>query len=416
MHKLMAKAITQLLVRLPFFATLALQLELVESEKTQTMATDGKALYYNPTWVATLALIEVISVIAHEVLHVAFCHHLRRNGRDADLWNRACDYAINGILVKFKIFRLPDGGLYDPKYDGKSAETIYNILAGEQAKQQQQDKADDAQSDEASDDSSEGAGDSGEGEDADAPAPSQPLVGEVWDATGEDGEPLSVSEKAAEQLKANANIAAALDAEKQLGFGEVDAALKEAIEVNKIREVAWYEQLIPWVSELIETRSSFNTPDRRLLHTGHILPGAISEPDFHMVFGWDTSGSLTEELTGRITTHLNNIIHTLNPSSVTIIYCDTKVRGEPDRFELDAGATSWDTDIEIKPRGGGGTEFDPLFDYIKDKDIDPDFLIYFTDGHGHVGVEEPDYPIVWATTDKLPTFHKSPFGDLVELE
>ena len=413
MRKLMSKAITQLLVRLPFFATLALQLDIVESEKTQTMATDGKAIYYNPTWVATLALIEVISVIAHEVLHVAFCHHLRRNGRDSDLWNQACDYAINGILVKFKIFRLPDGGLHDPKYDGKSAETIYNILAGEQAKQDQQEQPDDSSDDSQSEDSSEGDGDSSDGEGS---APSQPLVGAVWDATGEDGEPLSESEKAAEQLKANANIAAALDAEKQLGFGEVDAALKEAIEVNKIREVEWYEQLLPWVSELIETRNSFNTPDRRLLHTGHILPGTISEPDFHMVFAWDTSGSLTAELTGRITKHLNNIIHTLNPSSVTIIYCDTRVRGEPDRFELDAGATSWDTDIEIKPLGGGGTEFDPVFDYLKDEDIDPDFLVYFTDGHGNVGVEEPDYPVVWATTDKLPTFHSSPFGDAVELQ
>ena len=102
------------------------------------------------------------------------------------------------------------------------------------------------------------------------------------------------------------------------------------------------------MSELIETRNSFNTPDRRLLHTGHILPGAIREPDFNIVFAWDTSGSLTAELTGRITKHLNNIIHTLNPSSVTIIYCDTRVRGKQE-YSLDAGATSWDTDIEIKP-------------------------------------------------------------------
>ena len=111
MGNLIARAKSMLLVRHAFFASLALNLEYIETEETETMATDGKAIYYNPAWVATLELIEIMSVIAHEVLHVAFCHHLRRNGRDQARWNKACDYAINWILVESGVFRLPEGCL-----------------------------------------------------------------------------------------------------------------------------------------------------------------------------------------------------------------------------------------------------------------------------------------------------------------
>ena len=96
--------------------------------------------------------------------------------------------------------------------------------------------------------------------------------------------------------------------------------------MNEIDAVEWYEQLAQWVTQYMISRSSFNTPDRRLLHTGHILPAATRDPEFHLVFAWDTSGSLTDELTGMIKAHSNNAVQALNPSTVAIIYCDPTVR------------------------------------------------------------------------------------------
>jgi len=404
MGNLMSKAMTQLLIRHAWFATLALNLTLIKSDKTETMATDGKAIYYNPTWVATLALIEIISVIAHEVLHVAFCHHLRRNGRDADLWNQACDYAINWIIVDSKVFRLPEGGLYDERFRDKTAEQIYNILLSEQTPEDQpEDQPEDSQS---------------PGDEADDAAPAKPLIGEVWDATNEDGEPLNAAEQAAEELKAGANVSAAFDAEKTVGIGESDAALRNALEVNKVDEIPWYEQLAQWTTQYVIGRSSFNTPNRRLLHTGHILPSYTKEVDFKLVFAWDTSGSLTDELTGLIKTHINNVVQVLNPSNVKIIYCDTRVRGSQ-TFARCIGSGPWAMDIEledIKPLGGGGTQFDPVFQYIEDEDISADCLVYFTDGHGSVNAEEPDYPVLWATTDKTPNFSSEKFGETITIK
>ena len=382
MGNLIARAKSMLLVRHAFFASLALNLEYIETEETETMATDGKTIYYNPAWVATLELIEIMSVIAHEVLHVAFCHHLRRNGRDQDRWNKACDYAINWILVASGVFRLPEGGLFDEQYKGMTAEQIYNKLPTED-------------------------------EEDDPSAGSDPLVGEVWDATNDDGEPLTESEKASEEMKAQATVSEAMDAEQRVGIGEVDAAVREALEVNKIDAVAWYEQLAQWVTQYMISRSSFNTPDRRLLHTGHILPAATRDPEFHLVFAWDTSGSLTDELTGMIKAHINNAVQALNPSTVEIIYCDTRVR-ERNTFCRTTGASP--IELDINPVGGGGTRFDPVFKYISDEDIETDCLVYFTDGIGQVNVTEPDYPVLWATTHTTPDFSAGEFGDSVTIK
>ena len=382
MGNLIARAKSMLLVRHAFFASLALNLEYIETEETETMATDGKTIYYNPAWVATLELIEIMSVIAHEVLHVAFCHHLRRNGRDQARWNRACDYAINWILVASGVFRLPEGGLFDEQYKGMTAEQIYNKLPTED-------------------------------EEDDPSAGSDPLVGEVWDATNDDGEPLTESEKASEEMKAQATVSEAMDAEQRVGIGEVDAAVREALEVNKIDAVAWYEQLAQWVTQYMTSRSSFNTPDRRLLHTGHILPAATRDPEFHLVFAWDTSGSLTDELTGMIKAHINNAVQALNPSTVEIIYCDTRVR-ERNTFCRTTGASP--IELDINPVGGGGTRFDPVFKYISDEEIETDCLVYFTDGIGQVNVTEPDYPVLWATTHTTPDFSAGEFGDSVTIK
>ena len=382
MGNLIARAKSMLLVRHAFFASLALNLEYIETEETETMATDGKAIYYNPAWVATLELIEIMSVIAHEVLHVAFCHHLRRNGRDQARWNKACDYAINWILVESGVFRLPEGGLFDEQYKGMTAEQIYNKMPTED-------------------------------EEDDPSAGSDPLVGEVWDATNDDGEPLTESEKASEEMKAQSTVSEAMDAEQRVGIGEVDAAVREALEVNKIDAVAWYEQLAQWVTQYMTSRSSFNTPDRRLLNTRILPPAATQAPEFNLVFAWDTSGSLTEELTGMIKAHINNAVQALNPSTVEIIYCDTRVR-ERNTFCRTTGASP--IELDINPVGGGGTRFDPVFKYIADEEIETDCLVYFTDGIGQVNVTEPDYPVLWATTHTTPDFSAGEFGDSVTIK
>ena len=61
----------------------------VERDDIDTGATDGKHLFYNPKWFGKLSDLERIGFLAHEVMHVVFMHHLRRQERHAEKWNVA---------------------------------------------------------------------------------------------------------------------------------------------------------------------------------------------------------------------------------------------------------------------------------------------------------------------------------------
>jgi predicted metal-dependent peptidase len=70
---------------------------------------------------------QLTGLIAHEVMHLALCHHTRQGKRDHDKWNRAADHAINHLLQGAG-FDLPLNVLLEPRFTGMSAEAIYDQL------------------------------------------------------------------------------------------------------------------------------------------------------------------------------------------------------------------------------------------------------------------------------------------------
>ena len=96
------KARSQLILTNPFFGTLALRLKPIPDESVGTACTNGEYIKYNPKWFLKLREQERIGLIAHEVMHVALFHMIRRNDREPGKWNIAGDYVINGALIKSK--------------------------------------------------------------------------------------------------------------------------------------------------------------------------------------------------------------------------------------------------------------------------------------------------------------------------
>jgi hypothetical protein len=191
----------------------------VRGHRIDTMATDNKAIYYNPAFVDTLTVGEVKGVLCHEIMHIANGHSLRRGSRDPFAWNVACDYAINPLILKGRMI-LPKDCLNDPKYSGMSAEEIY---IREQAKPkpaptpqqkaaqapQKVGKGDDAEQggdapgeaqDEQQGDTGEDHGEPGQGkaepsQDQGQGKPDLSKPGLVLDAVSEDGDPMTEAEK-----------------------------------------------------------------------------------------------------------------------------------------------------------------------------------------------------------------------------
>jgi len=121
------RARTSLLLDHPFFGSLLFRLKWREVTSIETMATDGVSLFYNREFVMGLPAAHLVGVLAHEALHPALRHHVRRGNRCPKLWNQACDYAINFLVLDAGL-SLPNDALVSELYRGMSAEQIYNLL------------------------------------------------------------------------------------------------------------------------------------------------------------------------------------------------------------------------------------------------------------------------------------------------
>ena len=120
-----------LLLRHPFFGNMATRLQIQECDEwCPTAATDGRNLYYNVEFFSKLSNKEIEFVIAHEILHCVFDHMTRREDRDPQLHNIACDYIVNNTLVRDNIGEKPkDIQIFqDWKYDGWTSEAVYDDI------------------------------------------------------------------------------------------------------------------------------------------------------------------------------------------------------------------------------------------------------------------------------------------------
>lgn len=76
--------------------------EKIGGEKLETAATDGKAYFWNPNFLADLEITEVGTVMFHEANHVLFfhCEKTRVAGRNKRRWNISADYAVNAVIER----------------------------------------------------------------------------------------------------------------------------------------------------------------------------------------------------------------------------------------------------------------------------------------------------------------------------
>jgi predicted metal-dependent peptidase len=392
------KARTTLLLDHPFFGTLLFRLGARPCSSIETMATDGRSLYYNPQFVNKLNAAELAGVLAHEVLHPALQHHTRRGDRDRARWNIACDYAINPILIDAGL-TLPKDVLIDDRFRGMSAERIYNLI--------EQDEHHAAPSGQADNEAGDGSGATGNNSPqndsaGDEPhAPSTPGgVGQVLDATEEEaGAGPSISEQARdwqialEQAETVAKVA-----------GKLSGATVRAIEASKAAKVDWRELLRRAWSDTIPADYSWIRPNRRHVWSGLYLPGITSEGVGEIAIAVDCSGSIGSRQLGLFEAEVRSILAGQRPRLVHVIYFDAAVQ-KVETYQ--AGQP-----ISLSPAGGGGTDFRPCFDWLNEHGIVPQTLVFLTDLCGTFPKEVSPYPVIWASTEA----RRAPFGEVIPME
>jgi len=424
------RARVQLLFKQPFFATLCLRLKLIPASFFPTMATNGKVICYNTAFVESLTPEELEGVLAHEVLHCALGHHCRRGSRKKRVWNIAADYAINPIVLKNGLV-LPKGALINSDYEGLSAEQIYDRLLQEQ-------------SGGGTSDSPQNPGGSGAGPsngnvpstpnaqtqtgpasngsvqqpsphhgppDIDQPAleadddlhsPREGGFGEVLDATDDQGNPAGEGESSQQASEWAVAAQQALQSAKAQGRGtsDVERPLKES------RESAqdWRAILRAFVGATVLSDYRWSPPNRRFVSVGLYLPSLHRDGTGPIVIGVDTSGSITGRELDQFAGEITAISDQAQPEKIHVVYCDEAVTGSQEFGPFEP--------IQLEPRGGEGTDFRPVFQWVEDNNINPVCLIYLTDlDCRNYPSPPPPYPVLWATNSG----RTARFGETVKI-
>ena len=390
------KARTALVLDHPFFGSLLFRLKGRESRSIKTMATDGVSLYWNPEFVETLNAATLAGTLAHEVMHPALHHHVRRSGRDPKRWNMACDYAINPLLIDAGLC-LPEGVLLDNRFRGMSAEQIYNLLETE------------SESDQGSDDEEEkpesgGNGAMGESSrEGDSGEPSAPEteggIGQVLDAPLPDNATPTIEEQVREWDVA---VSQATAVARQAG--KVPAGLERTLEGAAEAAVNWRELLRRLWSDTIPADYCWLRPNRRHLWTDLYLPGVVREGAGEVAIAVDCSGSVSPRQLRLFETEARSILEGQRPVRVYVLYFDALVH-KVETYE--AGQR-----IDLNPVGGGGTEFGPCFEWLNERGIQPQSLVFLTDLYGSFPPSAPAYPVLWASTGG----RKAPFGQVIPMQ
>lgn len=367
-----SKAKSTLLLDHPFFGSLVMNLPLhiedatwfVSNEMSKTAAVSNHNIYLCCQFVERISDPELLFVIAHEVLHPALDHINRLSTRDALRWNCATDYVINQLLVQSEVGEMPEIALYNEELyqqgDG-IADNIYNLLP----------------------DSPEDSG-SGSG---------------MGDTMIPEGDQTSPAEKAEQAQIWKVRVQQAAQAAKMMG--KMSGGLERLVQQLVQPKIRWQDVLYNFLVRCRDDQRSFARPNRRFQFDDMILPSPDGTRLGELVFAMDCSGSISQEEIDQFAAELQYVQQELRINTLHVMYFDSSVS----HYE------SYETNdpLDIRPHGGGGTAFYPVFEAIEERGLSPMACVFLTDLYSNRFGEEPPYPVLWATTGSTD----APFGEVI---
>ena len=351
-----AKAKSLLILDHPFFGMACSKRPIIYTDTVQTacMSATGQ-MYMNPAFVDPLTVRNLMFLLAHEALHYMLCHSLRLGTRNHNAWNVACDKVINDTLVDAKVGDPIEGGVYMRDARNYAAEELYDE----------------------NDDGGDGDGPGGIGNDIGSPC-------------DDGGQPLDDSQ--IHTLEAQAKIETIQAAKAAKAAGKLSSSTERLVDQLVNVSTPWHEILERFMVSKIKDGYSWQRPNRRFLAGGLYIPGHDTKPKMgEVVIGVDTSGSIGDAELAMFGGHINRILHTCNPEKVYVVFCHSQISKVVEY-------TPEDFPINLESTETGGTSFSPVFDYIDDNGIEPEVVVYLTDGYGDQNNFTTTHETVWLTT------------------
>ena len=362
-RKRIAKARIKLLLRHPFFGSIAMHMnprevtpELLKTTGIQTMAVDiyGNLFYY-PPWVQQQNDQTLMTALAHEVMHIALKHLSRLGSRQPRVWNIATDAAINGILSDS--LPMPHEWVNIPKMKGKSAEEIYDWLIKD--------------------------------------AKRINSYGISWDShifgkpdkNGNGGSPHQLPGQI--PIDVPRVIREAYNFAKQRGTMPASLERMFADILNPVMD--WKEILRRYIVSVVPHDFTYARPSKKAYATGFYMPRVVRE-NIDIVIGVDSSGSISDEEYTEFLSEIYAMTRQFDSLRATVLVCDAKIQEVVEINE------NFDPTM-IHGTGRGGTSCLPVYEWIKENKSDNiKLLIYFTDGWIDTPAEEKPFHTLWVVT------------------
>lgn len=403
------RAKVQLQKEKPFWAFLISHLNMKETEQIETAGVDKSGnMFYNPKFFKTLTDEQIKFVLAHEVSHLALSHIFRLGNRDKNIWNVAGDIVINNVLQqdgftmvegclnpKNDSIDLKDVGVKIDKISKKPSEEIYEKILQQNPNlktkmitieigngQQQQNGKDEV-----------GGFDvhiyEGDGKDK---------------KDGKCGKGKEIPQKEWTKRMVEAVQYAKQQGNLPLGIDRLVGDL-----INS--RVNWRRMLMKYVTNQIPYDFTYSRPSKKSRALGIYLP-SVKKESIEIVVAIDTSGSIGQEELTQFTSEIVSISKVVNNLKMIVYQIDAEIQ---DKLEVKNGNLK--KILNMKMKGGGGTDFIPVFDKMKADHKNMKLLIYFTDGYGDFPKQKRfNFDTLWCLTKDSIDKESVPFGKALKLE
>ena len=400
----LAAARTRLILDKPFLGALVLRLPLVAADPKwcKTAATNAKKFFYNQEYIDALDIQETQFVLAKQALHCALSHFARRQHRIKHRWELSCDYAVNPLLINDGL-KPPAGTLVEESFEGMTAEEIYHYIDEFNNDDAEQEKQSEESDDDDTYDPMQNEGEKNQNQQAqdnseiipDGKTPQMQVLAE---------QPAELSPQEQEELSIQWQQRLAGAAQQAMQAGKLGGSMARMVDFMLQPKLPWRMLLARYMTASARDDYSYSRPSSRRGDPA-IFP-SLRSAQINVAIGVDISGSVDDKEMNEFISEVDAIKGNVR-ARIILLPCDAALaEGAPWIFE------PWeDVVLPTSFKGGGGTNFCPVFEWLDQQDQHPDLLIYFTDCQGTFPEIMPSYPVIWLVKGKQPV----PWGQRIQL-
>jgi predicted metal-dependent peptidase len=368
--------------RTPFFSSLVYNAKLVETDRHNTIVTDGINVYFNPAYVTAKENSQFIEGdFLKCVMHMALLHVPRKQWREIEKWNKSSTLSVGPIVHQY-FQQHPALMVHDAKFDNKAAEEVYELLEDEEGK--------------------------GKGKGNPPPPSSGDGKTPPGDAAGSMVEPNPEDQEAAEQAAKDWKNALANATEKAKKAGNMPGNLQRLIEELQPADILNWHDIIRDMSRDAKAKitRTWSKPNRRRLGADVMAPGYVNDNIFKLIAAFDVSGSVNDGQHKEMKNALASAIEQGFFTSILLVAVDTCIH-DPVEITTKQELEAW------APHGGGGTCFESAMNFIAEQE-NVAGLVFLSDLETSSFGKEPPFPTVWVNW--LNNNTKAPYGRTVRYD